>query len=256
MAQFNFNDYEKMQAQRIEGDQSKTPRVSYFNLKTDGEEAIVRFIYNKPEEFDLISVHMVEIDGKQRRVNCLRTPYEPLDKCPLCSSGAKVYQKFFIKLIEYVTDENGKIIAVPRIWERPAMFARTLKTYFDNYGNLSDHIFKIKRHGERGNMQTTYDILYANPAVYKPNLYIKDFSGFENYSLFNYVVLDKSGDDLDTFVKTGVFPVTDVPQTPQPEPSQVQTPIQVQSPVNATSQPQSTTVGTDPSASRPRRYTY
>ena len=116
MAQFNYNDYVSQEANKTQEGAVNTNSVSYFALKNDGDEAVVRFIYDNPNQFDLLTVHTVQIDGKYKKVSCLRTPMEPLNKCPLCEKGDKLQQKFFVKLIEYVRDEKtNQIIPVAKV---------------------------------------------------------------------------------------------------------------------------------------------
>ena len=215
MAQFNYNDYVSQEANKTQEGAVNTNSVSYFALKNDGDEAVVRFIYDNPNQFDLLTVHTVQIDGKYKKVSCLRTPMEPLNKCPLCEKGDKLQQKFFVKLIEYVRDEKtNQIIPVAKVWERPASYSKVLNGYFSEVYILSDCIFKIKRHGAKGDMNTTYDTIPANPQVYKPEYYVKDFSAFDNYKL-SYIVMEKSYSDLAQFVTTGTFPEEQKQNQPQ-----------------------------------------
>ena len=180
--------------------------VGFFNLKNDGDEAVVRIMHDNTASFDLVTTHPVQIGNKYRRVNCIRNPREPIDNCPMCKSGAKVQQRFYIHLIQYVKDDNGNIVPQPKIWERSASYAVTIKNLIDEYGPLSDCIFKIRRNGEAGSMNTTYSILYGNPQIYRPELYPKDESAFENYSVVGSIVMDKSFEELSEFIATGEFP--------------------------------------------------
>lgn len=180
--------------------------VGFFNLKNDGDEAIVRIMHDNTASFELVTTHPVQIGNKYRRVNCIRDPREPMDNCPMCKSGAKVQQRFYIHLIQYVKDDSGNIVPQPKIWERSASYAVTIKNLIDEYGPLSDCIFKIRRNGEAGSMNTTYSILYGNPQIYRPELYPKDESAFENYSVVGSIVMDKSFEELSEFITTGEFP--------------------------------------------------
>ena len=74
--------------------------------------------------------------------------------------------------------------------ERSALYIDTITNLIDNYGPLSDSIFKIIRNGESGSKNTTYDIMYGNPSVYKPELYPKDETLFEGYEVIGTTVLD------------------------------------------------------------------
>ena len=61
MAQFNYNDYVSQEANKTQEGAVNTNSVSYFALKNDGDEAVVRFIYDNPNQFDLLTVHTVQI---------------------------------------------------------------------------------------------------------------------------------------------------------------------------------------------------
>jgi hypothetical protein len=78
-------------------------------------------------------------------------------------------------------------------------------------------------------MDTTYEVLYCNPAIYKPEFYPIDTKPFEGYSALGKIVLDRSFEDIVTFLSTGSFPqkqksgdntasVAPTPATPVSEP--------------------------------------
>lgn len=274
MARFSYDSYVKKEDKATIGEKGDY-KVSYFSLKDDGDEAVVRFTYDSTDQFHLVTVHTVEEDGKFRRVSCLRTAREPLDKCPLCAAGEKVYDKFYVKLIQYETNSIGQVVAKAKVWERPASFSRVLENYLVEYGPLSDIVFKIKRRGVRGDMKTTYDIIYANPVVYKPEIYVKDFSDFEGYDLDRFFYTKRTVEEMNEYLKTGLFPRQDwsTHSSTTPEPIKPTTSIQQQSvqqqPVKQEATPPFTEDNQpsfddfdsvkdtfDPTAQRPRRYTY
>ena len=180
--------------------------VSFFSLKNDGDEAIVRIMHDSVEDFDIVTLHPISIDGKYRSANCIREPRDSMDKCPLCKNGTKIQSKIFIHMIQYVANESGQIEAKPVVWERSISYATKLKNDIDEYGPLSNCIFKIRRNGKAGDMSTTYELLYANPTVYRPELYPKDEKAFEGYSAFGKVVMDKTFDEISEYMSTGQFP--------------------------------------------------
>lgn len=211
MAQINFNSI-----QREENGNS----VGFFSLKGDGDEAIVRFAHDTVESFELLTTHDITLNGKFRKVNCIRDPKEPIENCPICASGKKVSQRIFIHLVQYVQDQStGNIVALPKVWDRPVSYAYKLKSLMDEYGTLSESIFKIKRRGAAGSRETSYDILFCNPSMYNSNMYVKDFSAFETYKSLGTVVLDKNFDELLQYATNGTFPErqtnNDVPNTVQ-----------------------------------------
>lgn len=205
MAKFSYEDLEKQQSNSNNNTTTKEKsKVGYFNsLKNDKDEAIVRFNYSNANEFDLLKVHNVKVGDNYRFISCLRSGVEPLDACPLCLANEKVQAKMFVKLLEYVKNENGVIEAKPKIWARPANFANQLKTYLDEYGDLRDFVFKIKRNGEHGSLQTSYDIIVPNQSVYNENVYVKDFSAFDGFDLKYHSYYDLTFNEVDNYCKTG-----------------------------------------------------
>lgn len=199
MAKINFD-------QISSNDNSGTFSVGFFSLKNDGDEAVVRIMHDDTSSFDLVTTHPIQVGNKYRRVNCIRDPHDPMDNCPLCKSGAKIQQRFYIHLIQYVKDENGNVVPQAKIWERSASYAVTIKNLIDEYGPLSDCIFKIRRSGEAGSMNTTYSIMFGNPQVYRPEFYPKDESLFKDYSVVGSAVMDKTFEELAEFIATGEFP--------------------------------------------------
>lgn len=156
--------------------------AGFFSLKDDGDEAIVRIMHDSPATFDIVAVHPYQVNGKFRNISCIRDPQEEIDKCPLCAAGVRLTYRFFIHLIQYDRDDRGNIVPRPVVWERAYSFADTIKDYCNEYAPLSDTIFKIKRNGKRGSTDTTYNIMPANPNVYRPELYPKiDF--FNGYTV-------------------------------------------------------------------------
>ncbi len=188
--QIDFTKYsEATQNANQNGSRSDGPRVGFFFLKNDGDEALVRILVDSSADFNIVGVHQCTFNGKQRNVNCIRTPEEPTDNCPFCSSGSPVRYKIYIPVIEYVRGEDGRIQAVARIWERPASFASTLNNNITEYGPLSDVILKIKRSGT--GTSTTYNLLYAANENRNPDAYPKMPELFEGYNVIGTAVLSR-----------------------------------------------------------------
>ena len=221
MAKFGYDVYTNAQTQSNEN----RSKVGYFKLVNDGDEAIVRFVYSNASQFDLETVHKVKIGDQFRRVACLRGPLEPIDNCPLCKANIKTERKFYVKLVEYVPvkDNVGNIVgiqAVPKVWERPASgkndFVKIIKAYLDEYGDLTQMVFKVKRFGVAGSLQTTYEVIPANQQMYPENIYVKDFSGFADLDLAHHSFMSKNANELNEFLRTGKFPQTSGVENTQP----------------------------------------
>lgn len=203
MARISF---ETAMANAPENNNTNSNGVSFFSLADDGDEAIVRIMHDSTADFDILTTHNIKLNDKFRKVSCIRDPHDPVDNCPLCSSGAPIQQRFFIHMIQY-SNVDGQITAKPVVWERSAgEYGTKLKTLLEEYGPLSDSVFKIRRNGKKGDMSTTYEIMYGNPNIYRADLYVKKPELFDNYNALGTVVLDKSYDEISQFVATGTFP--------------------------------------------------
>lgn len=177
--------------------------IGFFGLKNDQDEAIVRIMHDSVESFDIVTTHPIQINGKYRRLNCIRDPREPIENCPVCAAGDKIQQRIYIHLINYTRDDDGNIVGKPCVWERSVSYARTLAGLINDYGPLSDCIFKIRREGASGDLKTTYAITYCRPEVYNPNVYVKPENAFDGYRAVGNVVFDKNFDELVYYVTTG-----------------------------------------------------
>lgn len=194
MAQISYENFQMDKEARES--RANTPRVGYFALKNDGDEAIVRFMHNSPADFDIMYVHPVQINGRFRNVNCIRNPKDPIEKCPLCEAKQKLQTKVFFHLLEYSKDEHGNIVATPKIWERSMSYIATLKGLCDEYAPLSENLFKIKRYGAAGSMDTSYQIMLASPNIYKSEMYPKDDKAFENVKALGISVMNKTYEQI------------------------------------------------------------
>ena len=198
MAQVSYEAFENAKNNQA----SNQPRVGFFALKNDKDEAVVRIMHDSPADFDIVYVHPVQINDKFRKVNCIRNPYEPMENCPFCEAQKPLNKRVYIHLIEYTKNEDGTINATPKIWERSSSYITTLKNLCDEYAPLSDNLFKIKRNGVAGSMDTTYDILYASPTVYKPEVYVKDESLTQNLKAIGTAVIDNDYNQLKNLLDT------------------------------------------------------
>lgn len=225
MAKFNFNEYSKREEANSQSRANNFSGPSWFWLQNDGDEAIVRFPYSSVNEFELVSVHTLNINNRFRDISCLRSAEDSVDKCPMCAAGEPVKTRFYVRLLEYVKQDDGTYKIESRVWNRAPGFGKVLQGFIQEYGDLRNVVFKIKRHGAKGDMNTTYEVLFANPAIYKPEIFKADFSGFDKFSLFNYFVLDRNFNEMTEWVNTGKMPMPEprkreeqpkqeVPQTP------------------------------------------
>ena len=181
MAQFSYDVYSQQQANKranssANGKTGEKTRFVNEWLKNDGDSVVVRFPYHSMNDIKFETTHTVTFPGDKfgKRVRCEG------DGCPLCKQGVKLDTRFFVKAIVYVTDPTtGNVNLVPAIWDRPAAFADIdLKNLIQEYDDLTEHLFKIKRNGS--GLDTRYTIsIIMNKTVYNPSVYKADFSGLD-----------------------------------------------------------------------------
>ena len=210
MARFDYNEYESAQVTKSVTTQKS--KVGYFNsLKDNGDTAIVRFAYHSPSEFDIVTIHKIQVDGKWRSMSCLKGPYDAASKCPLCAAGEKLNRKMYVKMLEYQRDDKGNVIPHAVVWERPAEgkndFVKKLMSIIGaGYRDLSQYVFTIRRNGARGSLETTYEINPAHPDIYPNSLYVADFSDFIDFDLAHHSYMERPYGDLVQLVETGSLP--------------------------------------------------
>lgn len=177
----------------------------FFGIANDKEIKKVRFLYNNENDIEGYSVHKVEINGKERYVNCLRSYNDPMDACPFCRNHEKTQVKLFIPV--YNIDEDQI-----QIWDRgKKMFEKmsSICSRYANKDNLVQHIFEIERHGKPKDTSTTYEIY----EVEKDDTQLEDFE--ESPKILGGLVLDKSADDMEYYLESGEFPPTDDDDKPK-----------------------------------------
>lgn len=205
MAQVNFETAQQLEDSRPRGGSGS---FEFFNLRNDGDQSVVRFMYKDVSDFDIFTVHNVTINGKYRKVSCIRDPHDATEACPLCASGNSISNRFYIKMLEYRVNDQGQVEIHPVVWERSMSYASKLKSMLEEYGPLEDCLFKIKRNGAAGSMDTTYDIMFCSPKVYSDETYPKIEDAFKDTKFLGTIVLDKTYAEIETFLATGAFPAT------------------------------------------------
>ena len=192
MGRFNYQD----------SDNYGNSSSNFFSLKDDGDIARVRFMYNDLNDVTGYAVHEVEVDGNKRYVNCLRNYNEPKSKCPCCANDYMQRAKLYVPLYNVDTKEV-------QLWERGKKFLGKLQSICTRYARqdspLVNHVFEIERHGKKGDTQTTYEIY----EVGSDGTTLQDLP--EVIEPLGNVILDKSYDELDSYVRTGSFATQQVP---------------------------------------------
>ena len=127
MAKFNFNEYSKREEANSQNRTNNFSGPSWFWLQNDGDEAIVRFPYSSVNEFELVSVHTLNINNRFRDISCLRSAEDSMDKCPMCAAGEAVKTRFYVRLLEYVKQDDGTYKIESRVWNRAPGFGKVLQ---------------------------------------------------------------------------------------------------------------------------------
>lgn len=222
--------------------------VSFFFLKNNGDSAIVRFMESSITDFNLLSCHPIQLNGKFRQLNCLRGANDPIDNCPACKANMKTATKFYVRMLQYVPNEQGVIEAKPVVWERSLNYASQIRDLIMNYGDLKNCIFKITRNGAAGDMKTTYNIMYCPEQMYPQEKYPIVENAFDNYNPLGTIVLNKTAGEIETYIATNNFPAPIPPEaqsqpqvqqqfTPQPTPQVTPQPIYSTTPAQPSVEP-------------------
>lgn len=176
---------------------------SFFSIKEDGEVKKVRFMYRDANDVKGYAVHEVMVNGKRRYVNCLRSYNEPIDNCPLCKSGSVVQAKVYVP----VYDINEKKVC---FWERGKRFFSRMSSICARFPDVVAHEFEIERHGAKGSTDTTYEIF----EVGHDNTKLEDLP--EIPEVVGGIVLNKTANEMNEYLRTGEFPYNKIPQTTNP----------------------------------------
>jgi len=174
----NYAAYKATQAGRRpangggSGDRPEVHFASEF-LGTDGSSVVVRFPYHSMDDLLFVPTHQVDWPGRRfgARVKC-----DEEHPCQLCEEGMATDIRVFVKFLVYTVNANNTVVLNNVVWDRPAAFADIdMKSLFDEYGDISTLLFKIKRSGT--GTGTRYNIQpIINKDVYPDTLYVADFS--------------------------------------------------------------------------------
>jgi hypothetical protein len=215
MASFDYKAYAETVAAAQNRDKNSGAKVGFFKL-ADGGEALVRFDVRALDDLDFASIHRVKRNPEDRfcsmTVSCLN-PLGHSGECPLCEAAAagnesvqKVGKRVFVKLlVSYKDSATGAWgVVTPVVWERPAGFYKELMAKLNDYGDLSQHLFKIVRSG--AGLDTKYSINYAVPAIYKADMVPADFSAFDGFEINKHSYWEKTAEECEEYLRTGSFP--------------------------------------------------
>ena len=165
----------------------------WFQLKNDGDVARVQFLINSIDDIPIFSTHKVKVGDKERYVDCIRNPQDPIDACPFCAAGLPAKAVRFIIMFQH---DDNKV----KIWERGRQFISKLQGLINRYNPLEDKVFEIERHGKAGDTGTKYEI-YPLDGVDSVNL-----DDVEIPELEGSLILQKDFDEMEYYLDNGTFP--------------------------------------------------
>lgn len=173
---------------------------NFLQLKDHGDVAKVRFYIESMDDLKFYVVHQIEVNGKTRYVNCLRTYDQPIDDCPLCrealqNKDLKTTVKMFLPVLDM---DDGQV----KLFERGRTFKDELSGHIRRNSPLVNYPCEIERNGAKGDTNTTYKVFPL--AQEKDNTMIKDLPEFDD--LLGGYVLDMSYEDMQNFLETGKVP--------------------------------------------------
>lgn len=165
----------------------------WFQLKNDGDVARVQFMLNSIDDIPIFSTHKVKVGDKERYVDCIRNPHDPIDACPFCAAGLPAKAVRFIIMFQH---EDNKV----KIWERGRQFISKLQGLINRYNPLEDKVFEIERHGKAGDTSTKYEI-YPLDGVDSVNM-----EDVELPELEGSLILQKTAEEMEYYLDNGNFP--------------------------------------------------
>ena len=184
-------------------------KSSFFSLADDGDKAIVRFYHKDLKDMDVIPVHRVEVDKRDRNVMCLRGPDDSKSVCPFCEAGMGVSVRVYLRLLVYTPDRDGYYTTKPEcmIWERGAAMRKQLSSLINRYGKngFMNKVFEIERCGKKGDQKTTYQI-YPVDDLEEDECVIPDSDELSFPNVTEGIVLDKSYEDMEYYLENEEFP--------------------------------------------------
>lgn len=163
----------------------QTQRPWFFNLKADGDTAVVRLLHSKTDTIERVVSHRVTVGDKQKKVRCVG------DGCPLCVANNRADDRIYIHLWDY-TDNKEKV------WERTDKIIPQLETLYKSWAPLNSAVIRITR---KGNEFPKYDIEVQNPMAYD-----NVDNTLVDKQLAKFYSMKRTADEIQTFLTTGAFP--------------------------------------------------
>lgn len=119
---------------------------NYFLLRNDGDSADVIFLYRSTSDVLVADAHYIKSNDYTGYVHCCGRG------CPACGKGIPVRNKLFVPLYNLNTDRI-------EFWDRNMFFENQLnQDVFTRFPNPSEFVFRVTRHGQARDVNTSYEI--------------------------------------------------------------------------------------------------
>lgn len=163
---------------------------NYFTLRNDGDSADVVFLYRSTTDVLVADAHYIKSNDYTGYVHCCGRG------CPACGKGIKVQNKLLIPLYNIGNDRI-------EFWDRSMFFENQLQQdVFAKYPNPSDFVFRVTRHGQARDVNTTYQIqaIGTNDA-FKYDVVMAKFNT-KSPDVYNTVIREFSAGELNLMLNT------------------------------------------------------
>jgi hypothetical protein len=183
-----------------------------FRLINDEEYADVIFLYRSMKEMLVANVHYIKSAEYNGYVHCCE------QGCPACNKGIRVQTKLFIPV--YNVAKNSI-----EFFDRSMKFEPQLeRDVFNRFPNPSEFVFRITRHGQPNDINTTYSIeaLGHNKVGTYNEILAKFNATFPDY--YSNIVKDISAFELANMLQSNGSASSGMPDyTPTPRAGYVST---------------------------------
>ena len=166
----------------------------FFGLR-HRNTAHIRFLYNNASDVEGYAVHVVNLNGKNRYIDCLCGENENKDRCPLCKAGLRTEVRFFVPVYD---EDTGEVLT----WDRGKTFGRRLESLFAKYATnapLAATCFTVTREiNEEGYPYYTIKPDYCDGTE------VDELPEY-GQSIYGRLVLVKTAEEMEDYLLYGDF---------------------------------------------------
>lgn len=194
MARLTGDNIEKFRSYSGDG----AGRRKYLTLKDKGDSAVGRILCNDASDVECYVVHRVKVGDYEREVNCLYDQGGSVEDCPFCKAKIARSAKIFIPFYNQDTDEL-------QMFERPNSFYSKISSYCARFSPIINYEVEIVRNHEKDSKKPDFDIFPGKPDGTTIEDILDDCGVDEVPNVLGSYVLDKTADEMETYLQTGSF---------------------------------------------------